>query len=191
MLEFFAVGAVGFWVGVVAIILTLFYNVESERYFWATFWLIAFTVFSQFVIKYDVFSRLFQLESILWLVGYLVVGTVWSFIKWYLYVRSAVKAIKKERVTFLKNKSFEGVIDEKTEVPDGLKKVWERDIEYSKLKIQNIDENKERITGWIFYWPISMFWFFLRDFLKRIVERIYDIFKKGYQSITNRALKGI
>lgn len=207
ILGFFAAGAVGFWMGLVAVVLTLFYTVEEEKYFWATFWIIAFTLFVQFIAKYNVFSYIFRVETIYWFISYLIAGTLWSFAKWYLFVRDAAKKFKIERTGWLKSKISHEVrsgtlkakgygitelekINEETGVPDVLKTDWKEYIRHLKLKPQAAD-NKEKITGWIFYWPISMFWFFLRDFLKRIVDEIYNFFKRFYQKITDRAFKGL
>jgi hypothetical protein len=94
-------------------------------------------------------------------IGYFLAGTIWSFVKWYNYVRE-------ERLYFLErniNAIENGYITMEWEAP-------------------KISKNTDNIILWIIYWPISIVVYFTSDFLVRIARNIVLAFTKIYDKIT-------
>lgn len=66
---------------------------------------------------------------------------------------------------------------------------WTRFLESSKAsKLPVASESKATITMWMTYWPWSLFWTFVRDFVVELWENIYTYFSKVFQKIADRVL---
>ena len=89
---------------------------------------------------------------------YFVVGTLWSVIKWYLYLLR---------------------VKEKAEHYHREGEAWERPRE------SYATNNKDRIAGWIFHWPLSMIQSAFGDFLFRVVSWIIKRLGNVYGAIGN------
>ena len=53
-----------------------------------------------------------------------------------------------------------------------------------------LSNNKDRIYGWIVFWPLSIIGYFFGDFLSNFVDAIMDLFGNVYTKIENQVFKG-
>jgi len=126
--------------------------------------------------------------------GYFVIGLIYSFIKWYLYLRN----IKEKYITFKVNWIRNHLAKERwTEitnwsnppVPEDMKQDWEEELKFQTLIQMFVrgeilaSEHKVRITAWIAWWPISSFWTLLNDPIKKIANYLFSQFKEIYNKI--------
>lgn len=91
--------------------------------------------------------------------GYILIGVIWSFVKWYFYLISL-----KENLTTQK---------------------WENVYISQKDKF-NAKYNKERIVNWMLYWPISALWTLVNQPLRKLFNRIYVGVEKQFQKISDK-----
>ncbi len=88
-------------------------------------------------------------------------GVIWSAFKWYRHVQKTVDKYKENCGVVL---SEHRMMTLKSEV--------------------SVSQNKARITGWIAFWPWSLFWTLTGDFF----NMLYDSMVGVYQGITNRGI---
>jgi hypothetical protein len=111
-------------------------------------------------------------------VVYLIVGSVWSFIKWYMYSKNKLPAYKRELEYELKKyevSSFRDLNDED-------KKKVEKELSGLIPKVTN---NKSRVISWIVYWPLSIVRYIFTEFLYDMFSGIFNLIKDYFQSVTN------
>jgi hypothetical protein len=92
--------------------------------------------------------------------GYLLVGLIWSFVKWYFYL------------SHLKDKKAE----------DGKTYIYADDISFLK--------NKSRILVWMSYWPLSGLWTLINDPMRKLFQFIQMKFAGTYQKMATNMFKG-
>ena len=97
----------------------------------------------------------------LYVLLYLFVGTIWSLIKWYMYL---------------------------IEMRDHYKKYGSGS--YYKDNY-SLNENKERILNWMVYWPLSVFWILIKHPLRNMFKWIIKTFGAQYQKISDNVLKDL
>jgi hypothetical protein len=137
--------------------------------------------------------------------SYIVVGIVWSIVKWQLYVRKAFKPLKEIKAEFITK--FK-VINEKTLVELN-KMIIDANIKkasgYSNLSPSaktpfedTINEltplaskKKSVITSWISYWPISLSATLLNNPFRHFFEWLYENISGLYERITNANKKSL
>ena len=194
------------WYGVSFIWLILvIVALDKESGIALTLELIIYLAFLQWVSNINVFRVILDhpFKTLGYVAAYVIVGVLWSFIKWYLKVSEKADELKDEKVKFLKmsKTSYEkrGIsapknlpeIDEityKTEVPEKFKEEWHSKIQFKLLKAS---EHKGLIVSWVTYWPFSMLWSFLDDFVHQMISRLVTKFQKIYESITKRAMRDV
>lgn len=150
------------------------------------FWVL-FVVFSMFVVGYSdsdrkgglvlatiIFVGLFynswssklhlELKDIAIYGGsYIVIGMIWTIIKWWLHVKRIQVEI--------------------TQIPDGTN---DRRTDEIRSKLDPT-QNKARITTWGVYWPWSMFWSMIHD----TVDMAYQALLNRFRSISAGALRDL
>jgi len=160
-------GIIGFFVvfGLVALL------TETERYVWATLSIIASLVAAHYLADLHLlaFIKAHTLTSVGYLVGFIVVGVVWSFIKWFSFL-VRVREVMKERGDF----NFP--------------------VEYRGLPLDKkplASENKKRITAWMIFWPFSLVGTLLNDPIRRIFNLIFNSLKNQYQRLSDRVFRDV
>jgi hypothetical protein len=115
-------------------------------------------------------------KFLLFLVAYIVIGIVWSFIK----LRITANRFSKEWEETKKSFSEKGTNKED----------W--------LNCQSIDldkfdfsEQEHKIFSWAMFWPFSILWFFLKDFLREVWEYLYKYLKNAYRRVYESAIQNI
>jgi hypothetical protein len=132
-------------------------------------------------------------------VSYIIIGIVWSFIKWTTYVKRTLGRIKKVKDEF---------IAEHKEINNGNRAEFNQMIEKLRLKdssgytisvfdkttlddiIKKVtpvaSEKKSIITAWISYWPMSLVGTLLNNPFRHFFEWLYDNLSGYYDKITNK-----
>lgn len=168
MATLFLFGSVFFWVLIsLAILLILISTEMEESNSWG--WLIVMVTLA---LLYVGGNRELLTNGLLYikdnpgviliiLLIYIVVGVVWSFIKWYFFLLG------------LKDKIHS----------------WTNIDSYTKCKFE-ASYNKERIINWMIYWPISAIWTLINQPIRKIFNRIYTGVEKQFQRISDNVTDG-
>lgn len=106
---------------------------------------------------------------------YLVAGIVWSFFKWFKFLKNAKKKYDKEvlRVEDV-NKDKKAKGQDKYCIPPP-------NIEYY---IPLASENKEQLSCWILFWPFSGLRYMMGNLLVDLLHAITDAFAGTYNKIS-------
>ena len=104
-----------------------------------------------------------QWQTIATIIGVFVLGGIlWSAFKWFRYVQKSVNHYTKKYGNSL------------------------TPCQMAALELEiSLYENKSRITGWMAFWPWSLFWTITGDFF----NMVYDAMVGVYQGIANRSMK--
>ena len=173
-----------------AIVLT-----EKESVAWALISLTLYLFFFSFLGGINVFSFLFfhPIRALLYVLGYFLIGVIWSFIKWWVKVNKAAQKYKDTWKAFKKDYDTQSrVAKENKRYIEEQKKNWDSHI-IGKKDIEKpiASKCKEKISVWIIYWPFSLLWSFLHDFVKDVVEFFVLKFHQFYQKISDTAYKKV
>ena len=93
--------------------------------------------------------------------GYAFLGLTWSFIEWRSHVRRIFNRLDISKYS-------------KDEVLD---------------KLPRVEENKERISSWIIYWPFCFMRWILEDAITWITKGMIRAFSGIYKKITNSVIQ--
>ncbi len=194
MFELFVVGTFWFWALIVVEVLLLFLFVEWENGFGATLSVLIFAAALQWCGDVDFISYVFAnpLRLLAVVVAYFLSGGVWGTVKWWIFAKDCLEEYEERRDEFLRDKGLvAGVV-----VPPQFRKEWRdtlnRDRGYSRLhsgrtlaEAPRARDNKSSIMRWMSFWPISMLWSFLDDFVKRVFKTIYQRIHNFLQRIAD------
>lgn len=185
-----ALGTIWFWVLVGVGILLMFVWVEYSQSFLAGLSILIILLLLKFLGDVDAFGYIARNpSSVLGIAaGYFVIGPVWSFGKWWFYVRKQKEAYDEAYAL------FQEMLQQY-----GSDKDWQRRetkeqfIMASKPKIERYKpsalRNKNRVLTWMIYWPWSMAWTLISDPIKDIFEAIFRKLQSTYQGIADRAFQ--
>lgn len=177
-----------FVVFVVATVMT-----EMENFGWATVTLIATVVGLQFFHVVDVLHYVMHhaLETLLYVAGYLVVGIVWSFIKWFSFLMQFRDKYREAKDDFCKDNGLKPEA-----IPENMEKQLRDYVSrrsYSHEFRGNVmgdkpraANNKSRIVSWMSLWPFSIIGTLLNDPIKRLFKLLFNTFKNLYQKMADR-----
>lgn len=129
------------------------------------------------------------------IVGYFAIGSIYSTIKYWSFVKKMVNVIKECKKQFILNNKLP--ISVRDEIPETWTTRWS-DFKYHELNgsdrrcinsglrpAQNVD----MIMNWIAFWPFSAIGLFVADPLKHLVTSIYQhlvsIYGKMYEKIVS------
>lgn len=93
--------------------------------------------------------------------GFVLAGILWSVFSWFRLVQKKTNYYREKYGDTL-------TAEQMSDLKESIK----------------VSSHKARITGWIAFWPWSLFWTLTGDFF----NMIYDAMVNVYQNITNRAL---
>lgn len=184
---FTAVFAISIWFYIFTLLLIIL-AIICEEYDAVEFAIILFLVYAvaiQFIAKINLFKWVIENPlHLLWIIpGYVVIALIWSVIKWWLFV---TKIADKKRDVFIEFKRDRKITTDT--LTKRQKEEWNQHEPYSYTK-PLFSENKRKITVWAMYWPTSLIWSFLNDFVKRFFSTMVNHFRKLYEAITNKAFK--
>jgi len=140
---------------VLALVVLEFYEI-----FWAlSLAVVAALLLLQFGFEVGGFEFLKEAWKLL-LVGaipYLLVGLVWAYAKWFLWLK---KEVKKAVATA---KSYR-----------------------TRMNPPKVEDHKGRIIHWMTFWPLSMVESVLGDFLRDLVRLFFEKVKQSFQKMANK-----
>lgn len=191
-----------FWI-VTAEVLCLFWLLAYDRGTAATFSLLVFAALLYFVGDVDIVSYVKDNpKTILYGAAvYFPVGTLWALFKWFLLVLDRKTQYKEDKLNWLRNHKLDipantpmnkesvnkGLLDE-----DTLKK-WKEDYRWHSRRdnIPQVRDYKYNILRWVGYWPVSVIWTLISDFVRRISKAIYNVIQSWLQAISDKMFADI
>lgn len=193
----FAVGGLIFWLLVIAASVAIIASIENDSPGFATTTVVAtFLVlwfFSDF--KYSCRSYPDWRWAVVYLVGYIAIGFLWSFFKWYAHslkrrerYLEVVANYRKQKglpETFVPTKRDEGFVEYLRE-----RNVYEFLDAYRKVQVLP-HPNKPRNIAHAAYWPWSMLWTILDDFVYELMNFIYNHVVGIYHGISRHVFRGL
>ena len=102
-------------------------------------------------------------------VGYFVVGVVWSLAKWYFYLNSKIDNMIDARRNETSSRSLSS---------------------YEKEQLKS-SYNKGEILSWMTYWPFSALWTLINDPIRKMFSYIFSKIESLYESISNKMVKNL
>lgn len=179
MLEVLAASAIVPWILLAIFVASMFYNVEYEKGFSATATMVIASGIAYVLYDFNVISYfLANIKTVLvWFIGYLLIGTIWSIIKWYMYVIAAKNFLIANK--FVK---FRSALGENKEFL--FRGSWQS-------VPPKFLSNKARFMIWLIYWPISFVWTMINDPVKMAFEWIYSKLGSSMQKISDKVFEDI
>ena len=192
MFELFVLGTFWFWALIAAEIILLFMFVEWENGFGATVSLIVFAAALQWCGDTNIIGFIFDnpLRLLAVVAAYFLLGGIWGTVKWWIFIRDRLEEYEELRDEFLRNKG----LTEGTTVPQQFRREWKENLERNRsyslhgrslADAPRARDNKSRILRWMSFWPVSLLWSFLDDFVKRIFRSIYQRIHNFLQRIAD------
>lgn len=139
---------------------------------------------------------------------YLVVGVLWSFGKWYLFLTDVKDAYSQIREEFKQSHNITGDVipvrdleSWRNALSDESK--WDRHLEgrhhFDRIHrvtsttdiIPKASNYKATIIFWMAYWPLSLLWSICSDFIERLFQRIYRTFQELYNRVAQHVFKNV
>lgn len=140
-------------------------------------------------------------STTLFVLGYLVAGVIWSFLKWNEFVKRKINIFKRTKAKLILDRPD---FDEKNDnhismLCDRLKdnglSIWSYNVKsMAELKIKVVpigSENKSAIVAWISYWPLSLLATLLNNPFRRLFEYTYSLVANAYDEIGKRHFKSL
>lgn len=192
---------------------------EVEHWGWATITMLGTLVGLHFLHVWSVtgFFMAHTVEGLVGTAGYVVLGLVWSFIKWFSFLMGFRDTYREEKDKFFafKNLPTNTELDQKLQEEflegiDGNRyssryvldssgnkteaQHWFASVQTykgNKLSLKpKASENKARITSWAIFWPFSLVGTLINDPLRRLWNLIWGAVKGLYQKMADRLLAG-
>lgn len=119
------------------------------------------------------FTRSNSTDIILSVIAWVFIGVAWSFFRWYVYLKDSKRRQDDNYQDFVKNE-----------------KKWDRKVERElKYTIPQAEDNKERITTWMVYWPFSVLGYLATNPIQRMYRWIYEHVSGVYDKMTVSVFK--
>ncbi len=194
-----AFGTIGFWILVIAEIICLIGCMAKDRGSWATVSLVVTAVILNWLSGIPIIQWVgghFWL-ALAYAAGYLVAGTVWSVIKWYSYVSDQRERYDEMKADFLKGRGIKENV-----VPLEIRGDWERTLGNGNLARSGCHRSrcqcvgrplarshKQDIVRWMSYWPFSLLWTVLFNWVVKVFNSIYQHIQTWLQNISDYKFK--
>jgi len=136
--------------------------------------------------------------------GYAAVGVGYSIVKWRAFTRYVAREYKRRRAQWLQiqiDRGFGNTTDanyrkalETGKLTGEVKAGWKEQLANSYgqwTKKPEYSRSKDRITGWMIFWPWSCLWLVINDPVRRFCGWVYDTLGGLYKSIADSAWEGI
>lgn len=172
---------------------------ETENFGWATVSLILFGVGSvlcgHWFHTYSVvdFVRDNGVWTLAYVGGYLAVGVIWSFAKWFSYLMSFRDTFREQKDAFIKSRGLNPEIGVPPNLQDEFRKFVSDNVGWTNphrsqltlLERPRATKNKARITAWASFWPFSFVGTLLNDPVRRLINFLFNQFKALYQRMSD------
>lgn len=188
--ELFVVGSMAFYGLLVAFALLAFWVTEYDRYEGGTLAVAALFLGSWLLFGDLGTLAMSNLLGLAWKVpAYLCVGLAWSFPKWVLWLRKALRKYQEVKAAYECG-------DKRTPLCDSyefarLRHEYGMEITNGKLEPPAFADNRQRMVNWVLLWPFSVLWTFARDGVYKVVDLAVGCFGKLHQRLSDWVFKGI
>ncbi len=183
--------AIGFFILLAVELLLLLGLVIAEKPFSALLSCVVFVGLSDFFFGTGILSTIWHNPAniFLALLGYLGVGLLWSFPKWWFYVRK----LRGELLTTMAAYRKQYRIDPAAKLDPA-----QLDRFHSFTAHRWVDaipplasQHKILILNWMMYWPFSIIGTLCDEPLKKAFTAIFEAFRGVYQKISESAFRGV
>lgn len=177
-----------FWITLVAVVALIICE-ATESPIAATITVVAGVLALQFIGGIDLWTYLKENPlNIIKMVGlYFGIGAGWCVTKWWLYALNRRDGYREQKRKFCKSyKLNDGII------PDDMKNAFRNSFHPHCLRDDyppKVGKHKERIVRWIAYWPSSVIWTIINDFVQRIAKSIYNLISSTLQRISDKVFE--
>jgi len=208
--ELIVLGGAWFWISFSVFFVWLLFTTSHEKGVQSTTVIVIFLLLLAFFGDFNIFSWIYHhpISTICWSVGYVFAGVIWSIGKWYLFNTKIKTTYNSLRNQFKSRHNIDSpsipedkLCEWKHYLADGYN--WESVTKYYSLKISRqlqpdiqglqpvAQEYKDIIVFWMMFWPFSLAFFFLSDFLERLYYRVYEVIVNIFSRVSNFVFKGI
>lgn len=187
------------WSFIIGTIITMIVLLEYEKQGWATTFFSLGIALILWNYKTEILNYLTTNPTniVIFFVSYVIIGVIWSFIKWNDYVKSIFRKAQEIKDDFVHTygeindetkKQFISKINSSS-LRDGYyghELNLPKDTSFEKIakEIAPIASRKKAtITSWVSYWPISLLGTMLNNPFKKFFEWIYNSISKFYDKI--------
>jgi len=190
---------------IIGIIIAMAILIENELEGWAT------TLFSLGIalllwnFRTDIWGFISSnpKETIGFSIFYVIIGILWSFIKWRTYLKNFFSRLKKAKDDFI---SVNGSINEENlrsfnkEINElDLRNAYGRLVSFHSSTFEEMlnqltpeaSNKKTLITSWVSFWPVSFLATMLNNPFRRFFEWIYESLSGYYDKMTNNYKKDL
>lgn len=194
MSEHLMIGGWWFWVAFLLWLGLVWALTENDHGILGLLSTIGYCCILQFVFHVDIAGWVLKnpWHLTLFVGGYFIAGSIWSFWRWFLFVRDKLEPYNKLKAEWLLKK---GVVQFDV-IPDELREDWVKYIEedYQRrdlVKTPLVRDNRSKIMRWIGYWPLSVVTWAFNDMVRRFVKIIYNSIHDWLQSVANRVFSKV
>jgi len=155
--------------------------------FCAVFWFVVTLILIQFLCKINVWGYFCEhwVQVLLWTLVYLPIGVIWSFTKWFVFLRGIKLKYQDKLERFMQLRNLVNTY-EAVETAD-----WRlalNSYENDDIRKPKVEDHKEDIIRWVVYWPFSIATTIVGDFVKHIVREIYAKVAHLYSKMVEKVL---
>lgn len=200
----FVFGSAGFWFLCGISTLILLALVEYERSGWAFLTLLATAALIFLCGNAGVVAMIVSnpLGILSFLIGYTFTGSIWSLVKWFLFVKDRKEKYLERKAELLKqalrnlessnveNPTEKQVLDEMN-VLSKQSRYDGRDLTARNFGMPVPSNHKGRIIHWMAYWPWSMLNALLFDFVRRFFQHLYNVLAGVFRKISESIYKDV
>ena len=192
-----ALGSIWWYLVTGIAVILLIIAIEKESFIACSLSTVIYMTFLQWLFHVNIigWSIDHPFKLLLYILGYFIIGILWSFVKWWLRVSERVdNHIKNKadiKINYLKRRLSNEVITTNTPVPDNLKEDWKQHQSCCNYIPEKASDHKNLIATWITYWPFSLLWSLLHDFIKQVMKRVVTMLQGIYDGITRRIERNI
>ena len=170
---------------------------EVEHWGWATATLLATGLLVQFTGVANIWGFVVHhtVDALLYVVAYLAIGVVWSFIKWFSFLmafRDKYREIKNEFFAELGVPLDQALTKEQADQFNRRLSSYSWRWKYKGASLStrpSATNNKRRITAWMSFWPFSVVGTVINDPIRRLFKFLFDTFKGLYQRIADHVFR--
>jgi hypothetical protein len=191
MAEYFVFGTIGFWICFALCVLIVTALSETDSPWWAGFVLIG-TMTVLCTANGIGLSTITNnpLESIAAVVGYFVCGVLWSLVKWWRFLVSALENYNELKASFYAGFDRHDTEKKMKMTEDEKRLAWKEQVKsmhFSSIRSTppSPADHKKDIVTWMTYWPLSVVVTLLDDPIRRMFNLLYSRFVTTYDQISN------
>ena len=191
---FFVFGSIAFWLLLLIVSLVIVWQVEGDEVGGglAIFTMLIMLAALEYMSDVKALSYIYEhpLEILKWFCVYVIIGIAWSFAKWAWALYKVSEYAQK-------------LYDEFNKESGKKDQSWAMFIKHSfnfryyahiyiggELPPQ-ASYNKKRLVFWAMYWPWSLIWTLLGDWITELFERLIDFLTGLYQRVSNYIFRNI